>query len=234
MLGHWPDVKQTVEALVYIVKNVDPDGVELRFTSKPAVSHKSKDTTHLLEKISSNSPRVDSQCMMESALSILVDSVVPSPSSLNRSTGSLRSLGRNLFSKSGSGTKTGISMYILTNAIWTGSGHSNAARANGGKAALDLCGVDKVIQTLVDRLRSSKHNRSYVTIQFIRFGHDPVGKQRLRYLDNDIEEAIEWDIVDRRYFKRAVRPMLIGAISSQEDYQSDDSEDEGAESAGAG
>jgi len=205
MLRYWAQVKDTLEALVWVVKNVDPDGVELRFTSEPAKSFMSKNTTSLLNKFSSYTPQVgDSNCMMEPALNVLIDSLIPAA----KSTSGFRGLRQSLMNRP---NKTGISIYILTNGVWTGSD--------------GLCGVDRIIRTLIERLQDKQHGRAYVTLQFIRFGHDRIGKERLRRLDNDIEEASKWDIVDRRYFKGPVKPMLIGALAEDE-YPSDDSDDD--------
>jgi hypothetical protein len=111
-------------------------------------------------------------------------------------------------------------VYILTDGIW---GSTNSAQAsNGGTSSTS--GVDRSIETLVERMKAQKLVRGHITLQFIRFGHNRVGKKRLRYLDNEMKEMIGWDIVDRRYFDRGVRPMLIGALSEDQDIESDDSD----------
>ena len=227
MLRHWVDVTQTVEAIGYVVKDVDPDGMELRFTSQPTEPHKCKNSKELLEKLSLHKPRDGTECMMENSLSCLIDHLVPPSSSPTKPKSAIRTLGLSFLNRSSNANKTGISVYVLTNAIWTASTHSGMAvgEGSGSGSKVNTCGVDKTIHTLVERLRAGKHSRGFATLQFIRFGHDKLGKQRLRHLDNDIKEAKEWDIVDRRYYGRSVRPILIGALN-EESYPSDDSEDE--------
>lgn len=222
MTKYWAQVQKAIEALVWVVKRLDPDGVELRFTSKPTQKFRSKRSTELLEKVKMNSPQSDT-CMMERALSVLIDDLVPASAGPAR-TNRLRNLLR--------GSKTGISIYILTNAVWSGKSDYTSglgASAASSDSTLDMCGVDSAVQTLIDRLHKGDHNRSYVTFQFIRFGHDSVGKRRLRYLDNSIPR--EWDIVDRRYYKRGMRAMIIGAMNENE-YPSDDSGDENVSEGG--
>ncbi|KAK8112495.1 serine/threonine protein kinase [Apiospora sp. TS-2023a] len=50
-------------------------------------------------------------------------------------------------------------------------------------------GVEDSIKTLVQRLIQSSRNRAFITLQFIRFGHDPDGAKRLKYLDDDLPKA---------------------------------------------
>ncbi|TPX11521.1 uncharacterized protein E0L32_007732 [Thyridium curvatum] len=224
MTKYWHEVQNAIEALGWVVKRVDPDGVELRFTSKPTQKFKSKRSTELLEKVKMNSPQGDT-CMMELALSVLIDDLVPASAGAAKTSRIMRALNK---------PKTGISIYILTNAVWSGksdysSGLGAPAASPDSGSKPDMCGVDSAVRTLIDRVHKGRHNRSYVTLQFIRFGHDSVGKRRLSYLDNDISG--EWDIVDRRYHERGMRAMIIGAMNENE-YPSDDSDAENVSEGG--
>lgn len=208
-------VSDTVAGLASVVKSVDPDGMELRFTSKPRTPYKGKHVTDLLEIIASHKP-LKSDCLMETALNVLMDSLVPSQERglslrhmVNRAT-------RN-------SSKAGINVYILTNGVWSGGGSSGAA----AQEPPAMFGVDESVKTVVQRLQKAGKNRSYLSLQFIRFGCDAAGKARLRYLDDKMKNIVGWDIIDRRRWDGPVRPMLIGALSEREDAMgSDDSADE--------
>lgn len=47
------------------------------------------------------------------------------------------------------------------------------------------CGVENPIKNLVKTMDDSRLGRTSVSLQFIRFGEDGLGKERLRYLDNE-------------------------------------------------
>lgn len=207
-------VSDTVAGLASVVKSVDPDGMELRFTSKPRTPYKGKRVADLLRIIASHRPP-EGDCLMETALNILMDSLVPSQE---------KGLGlRQMVNRATRSTpKAGINVYILTNGVWSG-GRSNIAAAQEPPAVF---GVDESVKTVVQRLQKARKNRSYLSLQFIRFGCDAAGKARLRYLDDKMKEIVGWDIIDRRRWDGPVRPMLIGALSEREDATGPDSDDE--------
>ncbi|KAH8651054.1 hypothetical protein BX600DRAFT_501867 [Xylariales sp. PMI_506] len=218
MIGHWEDVKNTILVLGSIVAPVDPDGVELRFTSKPTERTQKKNINELILEFNKNVPSAENQCMMGRALSILIDDLVP-PSSDKPIGSSLRLRDRLKFSKA---KKTGISIYILTDAVWGGYD----LREHQEEEFVSLGGVDDIVKTLIRRLQKRGENSKQITIQFIRFGHNKISKRRLRHMDNNIKAEAGWDIVDRRYHGRGVRAMLVGAMNERDDLQSDDSDDE--------
>jgi len=224
MLKYWPDVLQTVEALFHVVKNMDPDGVEVRVTSDPTKSKKFKGSTgenELLHFIRSNFPAsTNRKCMMAKALTDLINDLVPLPNQIPKE----GTFGRLMKWRK---RANGISIYILTNGVWSGS---------AAESSISMCNVDDVIRDLVSRLRGSGHIRQYLTTQFIRFGRDKVGKARLKHLDNNIygqRGTRDWDIVDRRYWEGPMKAMLVGAMDEGE-YPSDDSSDEDAAAPDAG
>lgn len=71
-----------------------------------------------------------------------------------------------------------VSIYILTDGVW---------QPNDS-------GVDKVIVRTVEKLRQAKLSPHWVMFQFVRFGDNPTGKNRLKYLDDDIVK--EFDLGD--------------------------------------
>lgn len=205
-----------MEGLASIVKSVDPDGMELRFTSKPGTPHKGKHAADLLRILASHGYQ-NRECMMENALNVLMDSLVPSPD---------RGFGlRQILSKATkSSSKSGISVYILTNGVWSGGSSGSSSSNAAVQDSPEMFGVDESVKTVVKRLKKAGQQRSYLMMQFICFGHDPAGKARLRYLDNQMKDVVEWDIIDQRRWDGPVRPMLIGALNEREDgCESDDS-----------
>ncbi|KAI7774825.1 hypothetical protein LA080_007757 [Diaporthe eres] len=69
--NHWDQVVKVVHALGYLVKHVDPDGVELFFTSRPAKAKKSgaKEITSLVRSLEEHGrKRPEGPCNMENSL----------------------------------------------------------------------------------------------------------------------------------------------------------------------
>ncbi|KAK7753926.1 hypothetical protein SLS62_004024 [Diatrype stigma] len=87
---------------------------------------------------------------------------------------------------------------ILTDGIWAGILDGD---------------VDTFIKSQIKvlRLGSSAHSRP-VTFQFIRFGHDPTGMERLRRLDDDMKERGLPDLIDAEPADGDVYKMFLGSI----------------------
>ncbi|KAK7993275.1 hypothetical protein PG989_006656 [Apiospora arundinis] len=101
-------------------------------------------------------------------------------------------------------SKKPTSVYIMTDGVWQPS--SSPAG-----------GLEVPIRNLVGRLVQSSRNRDFVTLQFIQFGHDLLGTERLRYLNDDLpqlEGMHSYDIVDTRKCNDNVPHMLVGVMSS--------------------
>ncbi|KAK7987293.1 hypothetical protein PG988_002281 [Apiospora saccharicola] len=65
------------------------------------------------------------------------------------------------------------SVYVMTDAVWQPSSEP------GG-------GVESTLRNLIGRLTQNRKDRDFVTLQFIRFGDDPEGLKRLKYLDDKL------------------------------------------------
>ena len=158
---HWDDVLEVVTALAYLVKGCGPEGIELYLTSNPEKPQKArKDTSSSLVDFLRHRPKAGD----------------PADGNLERNLGDIltrvkdkMSPRRLLQSKS-----PPQSIYILTDGLWDGRE--------------DRCGVDMPIKTLVTEMRRQEINlnRTHVSIQFIRFGRDPVAKKWMDYLDNQL------------------------------------------------
>lgn len=164
---HWPQVVEAVQALGYLVKHADPDGVELFFTSRPWKPKKSggKEITSLVRSLEEHGPkRPEGPCNMESSLGPILDHV---KNGLTK--GSMFRQQTN---------RRGINVYILTDGIWQGG--------------TDIrCGVEEPIKNLSKMMQELGKNRTTVALQFIQLGDDVVGEERLRYLDDTLGNQLD-------------------------------------------
>ncbi|KAF5690645.1 serine threonine kinase [Fusarium denticulatum] len=96
------------------------------------------------------------------------------------------------------------SIYIYTDGVWEP-------------------GDDKVkllISRAIDFLDRHGHKSSALMFQFIRFGNDPTGTERLDYLDNQCKRRTktnDYDIVDAKHCDEHVPDIVIGSISRWHD-----------------
>jgi hypothetical protein len=159
MKTYCEEVKNTAEALMYLVKECAPNGIEMRFASKPEKVHKGRkgirlrtSTTELREMIGRRfDARSLGTCNMEPKLNNVIDAVVRK--------------GRQ------------VSIIVLTDGVW-----ERGSQAPGG-------GVEVTIQSLVKKMEKNSANRTDVSIQFVRFGDDEVGRARLTYLDDNLKKS---------------------------------------------
>jgi hypothetical protein len=167
MARHWPEVIRVFAALSYIVKASDHDGIELHFTIAPQV-YRDKNTTQLLQSLESK--KLEGFTDINFRLNEILDryrAKLPG-------NGTLKSSLRN---------KTRpwklvppLSVYILTNGIWESKTNVEAPIVNLMRDLIDL------------RLPASQ-----IGIQFISFGNDPKGIQRLQFLDSELKQGRkEW------------------------------------------
>ena len=76
MTDHWDDVVDTVQALAYLTKRVDPDGIDLYFVSAPSERHHKQDSTGLVRIVREHSP--SQGCFIEACLNTLTsDRIIP-------------------------------------------------------------------------------------------------------------------------------------------------------------
>lgn len=162
MKQHWDKVKDTLNALGYLVKRSDLDGIDLYFTNSPEERH-SKHTKNLLKVVNSVQP--GGQCNMKVALGRILEGYHPER---------IKEQDKGLFSRKKKKQKWGLSVYVFTDGLW--NGHD------------ELCGVHEPIATLVNKLTKHEMLENHVGIQFIRFGNNPTGARRLKRLDSGLRE----------------------------------------------
>lgn len=104
-----------------------------------------------------------------------------------------------------------ISLYVLTDGKW-----------QPGNGQRDM--VARAIKRMVGHLEAIGAKDKIVGIQFIRFGNDEIGIERLRWLDADLKKdrQLARDICDTTSAEGNVWKMMLGSIN---DYWDDDPDD---------
>ncbi|KAF1948009.1 kinase-like protein [Clathrospora elynae] len=191
MKQHWKSVKRVFEALAYLVKGMDQDGIDLCFTNNCSEDGRDKDRKRLIKNL--DRVRPGGQCQMGIALSKILPKCYPDHAEKRAS-----------WYARAADNKPGVNIYIFTDGVWSnGPDH--------------LCGVQEHIKLLVDKL-VEKGRLQHVGIEFIRFGDDGVGKQRLSDLDDGLGKYnVQRDIVDTEPATGNVFKMLLGSTDSNWD-----------------
>ncbi len=152
------EVARTAKVLMHLVKDCDPNGIELRFTSNPGKAYKGTTffgaktkTKHLVDKIRTHLDTCDAgPCNMEQQLDVILKDVVRAD------------------------RKTSIT--VFTDGVW-----ERGTPADGG-------GVEDTLISVADRIHRWGMRRTDIAIQFVRFGDDELGIRRLTYLDDHLKD----------------------------------------------
>ncbi|KAK8090362.1 hypothetical protein PG997_005323 [Apiospora hydei] len=165
MQGHRDEVIKVAKVMSYLMKTLDPNGVEVVSTSKPKNNttwRRSSKVEGLLTKSFAHGMNAD--CQMEQALTEVLKGVKPK---LQKSQSKYLSL------PLGGAKASGVSVYVLTSGVWD-------------RSADGTCGVEKPIESLIACMREHDVGRTEAAIQFVRFGSDARGMKRLDALDDDL------------------------------------------------
>jgi len=162
MKDHWPKVKELVGLLGYMVKDLDPDGIEMYYTMSTDKCLRSKETTKLISSIDRTTPKGISD------ISIRLDTI------LGKYKAKLQHAYRGgRWTKPRSDVRP-LSLYVLTDGVWQPD-----------------CDVENTITDMVTTLLDLKiKSKKQIGIQFIRFGNDEDCKLRLEYLDSGLKQKI--------------------------------------------
>jgi hypothetical protein len=152
MEKHWSQIQKAFEVLAYLVKDADPNGMELYFTNSDA-SGQQKNRTKLLRLL--QSVQIRGQGGLESSLSKILDRCIR-PGLLHPLLGRARH---------------SVNIYVFTDGVWNGEDDT-------------LCGIDDAIM----RTAAKMTTRNSIGIQFIQFGDNETGTQRLQILDDGLRE----------------------------------------------
>jgi hypothetical protein len=159
MRPHWSNVKRAFEALAYLVKKSDYDGIDLRFTNHVAVERSAKHRKPLIATLNGIQP--GGKC----DIGLTFGRIIHGIDLENKSQAKKGTLSRHLQRKK----KWGTSIYVLTDGMW--EEESNWLR-----------GMVDPLRKLIDR----DVQNGQVGVQFIQFGNDPDGTARLKTLDEGL------------------------------------------------
>lgn len=154
MSDHWGEVLGLLEPLSYLVKDEDPDGIELYFTisGEHVESERSSD---LVKAVQNRRPGGDTD--IEVRLSKLLTEHQAKLHDQNSQT---------RWDRPGRAVKP-LSLYIFTDGIWK----------KGTNAEVPIC-------AMVKKLTALGEHRGQVGIQFISFGNNEEGIERMTALDH--------------------------------------------------
>jgi len=166
MRNHWADVEQCGTVLAHYTAPYDKDGIDLRFMMSEATCH-TKKTDSVGKVIRDNKPpaRQPGSEEMANINSSLVSVLGEYQDAVHAKYGNSKS--RSLLS---SKVKK-LVIFILTDGLWE-----------------DDSDAEGPIRQLVATLRRCNRPDNQVGIQFIRFGNDSIGMERLQYLDDFLED----------------------------------------------
>ncbi|KAI0020697.1 hypothetical protein F4780DRAFT_779370 [Xylariomycetidae sp. FL0641] len=194
MEEHSSVVDETFTSLSWLAKKLDPDDVEMSFSSAPSRVSKSKRTKKLAKIVEKADYRRDPTLMWKSFGS-LVDNVI-----IKRLP--WRFFGLNFNHPWARGQ---LSVYIFTDGNW-----------DEGRTDPKACGLEGPLQRLIDTLKSRKLDKSQVSLHFVRFGTSESGKKHLKFLD-DYGKAEGWDIVDVKHIRHPIHAIVTGPLSKPND-----------------
>ena len=156
MNPYWTDVRDLLDLLAYMVKRADPNRVDLCFAGSAVKHGEMKMTTSLLEIFDQKRPNGKQD--MSARLSSIVSEYQKDLAKINAP--------KSLFAKLRSKETRPLSVYVFTDAVWQ-----------------PVCHVSPVIKSLVSTLTQNNLHKQQVGIQFIRFGNQRIGIERLEDLD---------------------------------------------------
>ena len=159
MQSYRDDVESVVSLLSYILKDTDDDGLDLFFTQSTQRRNSGR-ATKLSEVVSRVTFTGISD--MRTRLSQILQGY-------ENKFGTTTSSSRSWYKRLGTPEpQKPLSFYVLTDGKWQPNE------------------VGPIILALVEAMRAFKLHKDHVGIQFIRFGHDPIGITRLNHLDHGL------------------------------------------------
>lgn len=185
MRPHRKDVFDLFGLLGYMVKGTDPDGIELRFTMSRDRGARAKDTGPLLRTLDT------APFSGESNIRTQLGEILQDYHAKLRN----QKQTRWLFSRASSPRPIRRqNIYIFTDGVWQPG-----------------CDPTDLIRKLVNGLESYSMEREQFGIQFIRFGDNAEGINRLNQLDSGL--GLSMDIVDTEPWNGNIWKMLLGPIN---------------------
>lgn len=204
-------MKATIKALAYLTMPVVRDNIQLYFTSTPTCKFQSGKLTKLLNHFNNKKPS-STPCVVGMSLGQILNDVVGRAIRDSQPTGPRFN---HLFKTAKAAQ--GVSVFVLTNGIW---------EARPDSLGVDICRVDDAILSIVETLVQNHKDRTFLSLQFIRFGHEAIGIRNLKYLDDEFGDILDkkihktgWDIIDTKFHGGSVWPMLMGSLSREDEVE---------------
>ena len=161
MNEHWYEATKLLELLVKKAKGVDDNGMDLRFTTGSATLRNEESASKFVGKMEKARPKTASRERAHTDLRSSLGHILHEYSSRVKNNG---------------GNSKDAVVIILTDGVWAGME--------------EKLSVAEQIKTFSDKLRTqqlfTKHRP--FSIQFIQFGNDQDATDRLRYLDDYLQE----------------------------------------------
>ncbi|CVK87590.1 uncharacterized protein FMAN_05469 [Fusarium mangiferae] len=188
------EVLKVLDVLVWLVRKIDHSGPEIRFTSKPDKRFPIERRPRFLLKMDKFINPVREWLGGNDA-----ETLCNMKHSFNQ-----------IFADANVvDPKRPTSVVILTDGIWE----------HGG--SLEEKGVEACITKIIRRMEDKGIGDTAFSFQFVSFGNDPVGRRRLKYLDDDAlyggDEDNRIDIVDHKSSESNVWAILTGSVSPGND-----------------
>lgn len=196
MAPYWDEVVECAGLLAFCTQRYDNNGIDLSFVfdDKKMNARKDKQITKLVQKKRPRKvPTGSTHEHQRANIHAVLGQVVDDYQ---------QELGKQRSGAYPQETKK-LVVFVLTNGLW--STHSDAKEP---------------LTRLVQTLSAWKKPSNQVGVQFIRFGDDPDGRQRLEKLD-DLTD-LEMDLVDvEPWLDGNVWKMLLGSINKDFDFAED-------------
>lgn len=154
MAKHWPKVCEIVEALSYIVKGTDNNGIDLYFMVSEVIRKDIKKTTSLVKIVQNVKVEIE-RTQPTSDINVRLSRILDDyKTSLDN---------RHWWNRK----PKPLSLYVLTDGIWE-----------------EEVNPEEPIRNAAEKLEQLKKDSQQIGIQFISFGSDVDGLRKLRELDD--------------------------------------------------
>lgn len=183
MKEHWPEVSNFFSAFAYLTKTVDVDGsIDLCFT----VSNEkcsSKKSSVLRSKVTERGLHLNATSNPETACDKILREWKKKANPSK------------LASLISHTTLPPVTLYILTDGVWE-----------------DRSDLSSFVKDVVDFMNQKDLSRKHIGIQFVQFGHDQRGTDRLTHLDTGLKNRLGKDIVDTEPSDGNILKVLLGPV----------------------
>ena len=173
MADKWDEAAMLLEVLVMKAKFLDPDGMDLSFTTGPVRVSNSNDAKEFIEALDNDDARpndmthTDMSASLGDILSAYLQDLKSKRNKDNRDN-------KKRWSTSSGDSERKLTVIIFTDGKWEGMNK---------KAQVDetIINFSKALEKEVGSLQ-----KRFVSIEFVQFGNDPDASHRLRHLDNEL------------------------------------------------